>query len=198
MQEESDSLSQRTLETLVDQVALLMAQFERRCAWLEQQQQSAAQALQETVTQVPLTVRQSADHALHALPHQILERVREGLDRPVADCQQRLHAASAEAGEGIRALAQQAAGLQRLHRWLMWKVGAVAAVSLALLLAGGAWLVAHYAQVVREHRLSAQMQQALQRADIVVCGDGELCARTETKGPRYGERGEYARVAPRR
>jgi hypothetical protein len=38
--------------------------------------------------------------------------------------------------------------------------------------------------------------QAYNRADVTLCG-GRLCANVETRGRRYGERGQYVPVAPR-
>ena len=91
----------------------------------------------------------------------------------------------------------QLARLERLHRLLLWKtVGAVAAC-LVLLLAGGAWLSMHYAGVIRDNQLSAELLRAYNGADVTLCDGGRLCANIDTSARRYGERGQYVPVAPR-
>ena len=88
-------------------------------------------------------------------------------------------------------------GGERLHRLVVWKTAAAVAGCLALLLAGGVWLSMHYARVIRDNRLDAETVQAYNRADIARCGDGQLCARVDLKGRRFGDHGQYLPIKPR-
>lgn len=181
---------------LISKTAVLMEQFDRRCGEIEQRLLTHSGELERLSQQVPAIVRQSADGSLHALPGLVMDRLGGGLERPVQDYQQRLHRAGGELETAALKLGGQIERLQRLHRLLLWKTVAAVAVCLALLLAGGAWLSLHYTGVIEQNRLSAELLQAYNRADVTLC-DGRLCANVETRGKRYGERGQYAPVAPR-
>lgn len=181
---------------LISKTAVLMEQFDRRCGEIEQRLRTHSGELERLSQQVPAIVRQSADGSLHALPGLVMDRLGGGLERPVQDYQQRLQRASGELETAALKLGGQIERLQRLHRLLLWKAVAAVSVCLALLLAGGAWLSLHYAGVIEQSRLSANLLQAYNRADVTLC-DGQLCAHVDAKGKRYGERGQYVPVAPR-
>jgi hypothetical protein len=85
--------------------------------------------------------------------------------------------------------------LQNLHRRLIWKATGAAVITLARLLGGGAWhLSMHHARVIRENRLSADLMKAYSNADVVLCGNGELCANADGKRARHGQRSQYLPV----
>ena len=185
------------LTDLISKTAMLMEQFDRRCGAIEQRMQSLGGELQRTAQQVPSIVRQSADGSLVSLPGLVMEKLGGGLDRPMHDYQQRVAVAGREVESAAQALAGQFRRMERLHRLVVWKTAAAVAGCLALLLAGGVWLSMHYARVIRDNRLDAETVQAYNRADIARCGDGQLCARVDLKGRRFGDHGQYLPIKPR-
>ncbi|SFR94825.1 hypothetical protein SAMN05216570_1061 [Dyella sp. OK004] len=189
-------MQSEALAPLISKTTALVAQFERRCCVIEQQLQSLTQSLHGLAQQLPVVIKQSADGSLQTLPLQVLDRVREGLQHPVDDYQQRLRIASVEIKQGTHALTQQLQELQRTHQLLMWKVLGVTAGCLALLLAGAIWLSAHYAGVIRDNRQSAELMRAYSNADVMLC-DGHLCASVDSKGKHYGNSGEYLPIKQR-
>lgn len=178
-------MQQQELEVLIGHAAVLMEQFERRCEHIEQHLRSLGQ-------QVPAIVKQSADGALQSLPSQVMGQVKDGLQ----DYQQRMRTAGSEVGAEANALAQQLKRMEQLHRMLIWKVIGVTAVCLLLLLGGGAWLAMHYADVIKQNQMSADLVNMYNHADVTIC-DGHLCANVDPKGKRYGQHGEYATVKER-
>lgn len=182
-------MQQQELEVLIGHAAVLMEQFERRCEHIERHLHSLSQ-------QLPAIVKQSADGSLQSLPNQIMGQVRDGLERPVQDYQQRLRTAGSEVGAEASALAQQLKRMEQLHRMLIWKVIGATAVCLLLLLGGGAWLAMHYVDVIKQNQMSADLVNVYNHADVTIC-DGHLCANVDPKGKRYGEHGEYLSVKAR-
>lgn len=184
------------LAPLISKTTTLVEQFEERCGAIEQELQALTQSLRTLAQQLPAVIKQSADGSLQTLPLQVLDRVREGLQHPVDDYQQRLRTASVEIKQGTHALTQQLQDLQRTHQLLIWKVLGITAGCLALLLAGAIWLSAHYASVIRDNRLSADLMRAYNGADVMLC-DGRLCASIDAKGKHYGNSGEYLPIKER-
>lgn len=90
--------------------------------------------------------------------------------------------------------AAQIGQLQCLHRRLIWKTTGAAVITPACLLGGGAWLSASYTRAIRGNQLSAGLMKACNDVDIVLCGDGMLCANVDSRSTRYGKRGQYVPV----
>jgi len=185
-----------TLPALVSQTALIMEGFEHRCQHVEQQLHAVTQQLNALAQQLPGVVKQSADGSLRSLPPQIVDSVRQGLHNPMQDYQQRLDAAGQSIGDSTQALTQQVHDLRGLHQRLLWKVTGVVTASLALVLTAAIWLSMHYANVICQNQLSAELLQAYNAADVTLC-EGQLCARVDTKGKRYGAKADYLPVRPR-
>lgn len=189
-------MQQEELTALIGKTASLMEQFERRCVEIERRQQESTQALQALAQQVPAAVRQSADQSLKELPRQLLHQVQHGLERPVEGYENRLKDAGTHLGAGAQALATQIQRMEALHRHLVWKTVAAAGGSVALLLAGALWLGVHYANIIRENQLSAELLQAYNRADVTRCGD-RLCANVDMKATPVGAQQQYRPVQAR-
>lgn len=51
-----------------------------------------------------------------------------------------------------------------------------------------------HARVIRENRLSADLMKAYNNADVVLGGNGELCANADGKRARRGQRSQYLPV----
>ena len=183
-------MNQDELNALIDKTATLMEMFERRTQDIDERQQLLARQLQGLVQQLPTTVRQSADNTLQALPEQLLGKIKNGLDKPVNDYEQRLREAGTLLRDGSQTLAQQFQRLERLHKLLVWKVVGVTVTCLAVLLVGGGWLSSHYYNAVRDNQVAADLLKAYNAADVIVC-EQRLCVNVEPKGKRYGENGQY-------
>lgn len=188
---QQDELAQRFAK-----VAALMEQFERNCVAIDQRLHSLAEGMQGAMQQLPVVVGQAADRSLQMLPGRVMDKVQDGLQRPVQVYQQQLDTAGGEIREGAHALARQLQRMEQLHRLLIWKVVAATVACLVLLFAGGLWLSMHYAGVIRENQVSADLLKAYNAADVVVCG-GRLCANVDPKVRRYGSQGEYLPVRSR-
>jgi hypothetical protein len=182
---------------LISKTAMLMEQFDRCCSAIEQRMQALGGKLQRVAQQVPTIVRQSANGSLIALPGLVMEKLGGGLDRPMHDYQQHVAVAGREVESAARALSEQIQRMERMHRLLIWKTVAAVAGCLGLLLVGGTWLSMHYARVIRESQLTAETTRAYNKADIARCGDGQLCARVDLNGKRFGDHGRYLPIKPR-
>jgi hypothetical protein len=189
-------MHQDELTALIGKTSALMEQFERRCIEIEKRQQGLSHDLQTLAGQVPAAFRQSADNSLQLLSRELLGKLRDGLEQPVAAYEQRLREAGVLLGEGSQILATQLQRMQHLHRHLMWKTTGVALASLLLLVAGGTWLSTHYYRVIGENQVAAGLLKAYNAADVVVC-EGRLCANVDRKGSPRGDKGQYLPVKRR-
>lgn len=190
-------MDEQELSALISKTAVLMEQFERRCADIDARLQSLGNQLEHTSEQVPAIVRQSADGSLMSLPGLVISKLGDGLEHPVHDYQQRLGVAGKAVEGAARQLSGELSQWQRLHRLLLWKAVAAVTTSLALLLVGGIWLSMHYAKVIRENQLTAEQLTAYRQADIAACGDSQLCAHVDLKGHRFGNHGQYLPIVRR-
>jgi hypothetical protein len=190
-------VQQEELTALIDKTATLMVQYERRGAAIDARLQAIGDTLQGLTQQLPVVVRTSTEGMLQTLPAEMGSVMRNGLGQQLGDYRQRLDAAGHDVEKASRSLAGQIGQLQRLHRQLIWKATGAVALTLALLLAGGAWLSMHYARVIRDNQLSADLLKAYNRADVTVCGNGSLCANVDARSARYGEHRQYLQVRSR-
>lgn len=190
-------MQQEELTDLIDKTATLMVQYERRGATIDSRLQALGDALQGLAQQLPAVVKTSADDVLQRLPAEMGSAMREGIGQSMGDYRQRLDGAGHDVEKAAQSLAGQINRLQRLHRQLIWKSMAAVVLTLALLLAGGAWLSMHYTRVIRDNQLSAELLKAYNGADVTLCDHGSLCANVDTRGMRYGEHRQYLPVKPR-
>lgn len=184
------------LTGLISKTAALMEQFERNCETLRQQQEQLTRRLDMLAQQLPATARQSADEAMHAIAASASTRLLDGLGRPMDTFERRLQQSGRQLAEGADTLAAQFQRIERLHRGLVWKLLLVSWGGLALLLAGGGWLLWQYRQDIVRHQLAADLLRAYDQADVTLC-EGRLCANVDERGKRYGDRQQYRPVEPR-
>lgn len=189
-------MNQDNLTAMISQTALLMEQFERRCNDVGEHVQAVMRDMDALTGQLPAVVRQSADASLKTLPTQVMQQARSGLEQAAQGYQERLRSSGEDVATSTRVLATQIQRMQQLHRHLIWKVVGATTLCLALLLAGGVWLSMHYAKVIEQNQLSAQLMKAYNEADVTLCG-GQLCAHVDTTARRYGEHKQYVPVRSR-
>lgn len=185
------------LNALIDKTATLMVQYERRGAHIDARLQELGEVLHGLAQQLPSAVRGATHDLLQTLPGEMADTVRSGLGQSLGAYRQSMDAANAEVARAAQALAGQIGQLQSLHRRLIWKTSATVLAALALLLGGGAWLSTRYVRVIRDNQVSAELMRAYNSADVVLCGNGQLCANVDGKHAHYGERGQYLPVKPR-
>ena len=192
-------MDEQALTNLISKTAMLMEKFERSCIQIDQRQEALTQQLNDLTQKLPVVVRQSADSSLQTLPRELLGKVQSGLEEPVSQYEKRLSSAGTRVGEGSDALAQQLQRMEKLHKHLIWKTTAVVVGSMFVLLAGGIWLSTHYFGIIRENQLSAELLEAYNGADVILCGENRdrLCANVDREAPGYGPEGRYAPVQSR-
>ena len=178
-------MNEQQVQTLLNQAAALVEQFDRRC-------ETTSRELQRLIQQIPSVVRTSTDEQIRRIPAEVMSSIRSGLGQPVAAYEQRLRDAGETLHSGATAISGQVRRSEGLHKHLVWKVMATTAVSLLFLLAGGALLSKHYYDEVRKNQISAELLKAYNEADVTLC-EGRLCAKVDP-GTKYGE---YVLVQPR-
>lgn len=190
-------MNQEELATVIGKTAALMEQFDRRCGDIDSRLQSLSQQLESMALQLPAIVERSTDNAVRTLPGQIVHKLGEGLEQSVRTHEARLHDSGSTLAQRTQTLAQQLQRMERLHKHLVWKTITVTATCLLLLLGGGAWLATHYAGVIRHNQIAGELLNAYNHADVMLCGDGQLCANVQPKDKRYGANEQYLPVKPR-
>jgi hypothetical protein len=164
---------ERAALALVSNMGLMAEQFARDC-------QGVRHDMQQFARQTPGLVQQSVQAQLRFIPNEVTDRVHQGLDKPLADCEQRLREAGDRALKATQTLAEQWRRIESLHRHLVWKVAGIALGTLAVLLVGGIWLSTYYMGVIRDNQISADLLRAYNQADVTLC-NGRLCARVGKK-----------------
>lgn len=182
------------LNALIDKTATLMVQYERRGAHIDARLQALGEVLQDLTKQLPVMVKSATHDLLRTLPGELADTVRRELGQSLGAYRQTVDAANADIARAAQALAGQIGQLQSLHRRLIWKTTATVLVALVLLLGGGVWLSTGYTRVIRDNQLSAELMRAYNGADVVLCGNGQLCANVDGKHAHYGEQGQYLPV----
>lgn len=177
----------------MSKVSALMEHFQLYGASVERQLETTIKKLDTIAERMPQQLQHSAHDLLGALPPQIVGQVGQHLSPSVKQFEQRLDASVHTLQQGTQAAAEALQTIQRMHRWLIWKMLGITFGCLLLLTAGGVWLAGYYADVVRQNQVSAELMEAYNSADVAPCGD-RLCARVDPKGKHYGEKGEYVQV----
>ncbi|MDR1075905.1 MAG: relaxation protein [Xanthomonadaceae bacterium] len=189
-------MNSEDIDRLLGKASMLMERFQRQCDHIGQQQQQLVRQLQQTTQTIPDTVQQSTRNLMLHLPETVTTQVQRGLDQPIDAFSRRLHQAGGQVGQNTQALTAQLQQLQRLYRQLSWKIIAVVFGALALLLAGGGWLMGQYRADIATHQIQADLLRAYNQADVVLCGR-QLCANVDMRGTGAGDHQQYRMVLPR-
>jgi hypothetical protein len=184
-------MHEEEFEALIAQMAALMEQSRQRDARMEQRQDAHAQQLSELFDQ-------KVDRFLLTVSGQTSGAVREGLGPPTDDYQRRVGELTAEAGQTTQVLKATRADVASQRRLMWWGMGAVLLVSVASLVVNYQMLYGQYRQEYEQLLTAVPYLDAVNRSDVVPCGDGQLCVRVDDKSPRYGDKKQYRVVAPRK
>lgn len=183
-------MHEEEVEALIAQMAALMEQSRQRDARMEQRQDALAQRLSALFDQ-------KADNFLQTVSGQTSSAVREGLRPPTDDYQRRVRELTTEAGQTTQVLKSTRADVTSQRRLMWWGMAAVVLVSVVSLVVNYQMLYGEYQRKYEQLLMAVPYLDAVNRSDLVPCGDGRLCARVDDKSPRYGDKKQYRVVAPR-
>jgi len=190
-------MDERELEDLISKTALLMERYQRICAEMAQQQSHLSAALNGLTQSLPQQFRRSADNAIAGLTREGSAAVKHALLAPLGAYEQQLTASAEYVGRSTDALAAEVKRLQLTSRGVLWKSVTIALASGTTLLAGAVWLGDRYTTEIKRNQVEAQLLRAYNRADVVLCGEEQLCANVDTRGSGVGDNGRYRPVRPR-
>lgn len=173
------SNKEQEAEQMFDQIAALVARFNRRC------DQSSAELLKLT-QQVPVALRKAAEDELRQLPGEVMGSIRQGLERTVTDYERRLETTVQQLQRTVGTLIQHMEQLESASRRHVWKGAAIAWGTLVALFVAGGWLLSGYREEIERNQIEADLLRAYNQADVTLC-DGRLCARVDRKDKRFGE-----------
>lgn len=172
--------------SLLEKVSVLMAQFERRCEQIERNQNMLAERLQSVAEHIPGIVKNSTDNHLRQISQETASSAKQGLGEAVSHYEKSL----SQSGHLIQAqastLGAEIRQLKMLHNHMMWKVVVTVAFCMLLVIAGGIYLSMHYRRVIEQNQISAELLQAYNRADVVLC-EGRLCVNIDPNSKAYGD-----------
>lgn len=178
------------LTELANKMAAAIARFEPCSQNIEQQQANLAR-------QLPIMVQQKVDDVLQVLSSQAASAVREGLGPPTDELQHRLRTIAIDTDKTTRALRAAQADVASQRRLMWWGLGSVLVLCMISLVATYQSLYGFYHARMTQLKAKITYLEAVNKADVVRCGDGLLCARVDTQSPRYGDKKQYRVVAPR-
>lgn len=184
-----------TTEQQVGKTAALVVELEKRHRQTEQQLHLLAMQWDAMARQTVSEVRQSIDGVLSDMPRQVQRYMESNMQSAIGAGRVRLEAVIGDAEAASGKLTRQFEALRKVSDRLIWKVLGVAIGSLTLLLGGGMWLSVHYAKVIRDNQVDAELMRLFNASDVRRCGDG-LCANVDLKGQRYGDKHQYLQVKP--
>jgi hypothetical protein len=81
---------------------------------------------------------------------------------------------------------------------MWWGMGVVLLACLVSLVANYQMLYGSYQQKYDQLLAAVPYMDAVNKSDVVPCGDGQLCARIDDKAPRVGDKKQYRLVEPRK
>ncbi|MEX1826941.1 hypothetical protein [Luteibacter sp. CQ10] len=177
---------------LASQVAMLLERLSRMSQSMDERQRQAMEQQERTVRALPDVLRQAANQTLSGIAEDATQCVRAGLNEPLADVAKRADEHRRIMQASTDAMAGTQRKLIRFTHKALWLVVGLLAVILPVI-ATGSYLGWHYAQVIAQQRIEADLLRAYNQADLRLC-DTRLCARVDRSDKRYGD---YLPVKPR-
>lgn len=175
---------------LAAQMAAMLLRFETRCERIEQR-------LHASTEHMPVRFEEQMGRWLDTASGQVERVSRNGLESSLADGRRSIRIIAAEADQTVGALQRSRRDLVPLLRWVWIGAGLSLALSLVALFGTYTMLHGHYASRYETLKALVPYMDAINKADVVPCGDDQLCARIDDKAPRLGDRKQYRLVAPR-
>ena len=188
-------MNTENLKETVVRAAELLDLFKRQSEEVGRANRDNAARLQRVVEEAPQQIRKAADDAFGRVSGDVAQAVRSGLGNSLNELQCAADDSRKQvdvAGQGFALLARQAAMLEKRLMVVVAAVGLVLLLSVAIG-AGGLW---YLQREIASSQVELELLRAYNRADVVLCEDGRLCARFESGGTDDSR--EYRLVAPRR
>lgn len=180
---------------MVLQTASILETFRRQSDKVHDANLKSAEQLNRAAADVPDRVQQAMAGTLSGMASEATQRLRHGLQAPLAELQQQINATSQRIDPAAQRLTASAAQVDQLLRRVTWVcVLAVGVLVTGLTLAGVAAWKANSA--IKKTQLEADVLRAYNEANVRLC-DGRLCAKPAPGNKRFGDKGEYILVAPR-
>ncbi|CBA16291.1 hypothetical protein [Xanthomonas albilineans] len=172
------------------QMAAMIERFEARCDMIEHRLGALAE-------QVPSQVQEQMARWLQSASGQLESVTRAGLEPPLAEARDRVQGITTAADQTVRALQLTRRDMTSIVRWV-WIGGGVSLLC-ALVALVGTYKMLYGDYATRYDTLRAQLNymEAINRSDIVPCGDGRLCVNIDEKAPKVGDKKQYRLVKPR-
>lgn len=175
---------------LAIQMASVIAQFEARCERIEQRLNALAQ-------QVPALLEEQTGRWLQTASGQIDIVTRAGLESSLTEGRRSIQNIAAQADQTVGTLQATRRDVGSIARWIWLGAGIALALSLAALTGTYEMLYGQYATRYETLRSQVNYLDAINRSDVVPCGEDRLCAHIDDKAPRLGDRKQYRLVEPR-
>lgn len=183
-----DELAERTL-----QLAIVARALEDRSDRATRAVEQAARDVSAAAAQLASLGEQIGRDATQAVARDAAGHVREAMATGFADAEAAMDACTGRMRALDRALRDSTVALARGHRRWLAVAPALLLVGCGLAVAGTAAWVAEARSDVARHRAETATLQALERSDVVRCGDA-LCVRLARDGAQADG---YRRVAQR-
>jgi hypothetical protein len=178
------------LTALAARMGAVLVRFEQRCESLEQQQSMLAQRL-------PAMLQEKVDGLLQTLSGQAGVAVREGMAASMDAYQRHVQTTAVEANQTMKAFKDAQTAIASQRRWVRWSLGVVLALSIVSLVATYEGLCGFCQTSYVRLKAQVTCRDAVNKSDVVPCGNGQLGAHVEPKSPRHGDKKPYREVAPR-
>jgi len=155
-----------------------------------------ADAIEDKTRDATRRIETSAKDLLQSIESESHTAMNRTAQHAIAPCAEQLKHSAESAKWAAKALGEQRLALSRTQQSLIY-LGLASLIIGCLLALGGIWLWAkHYRDEVARLKPEADFLRALNRADVIVCPDGRLCANVEAKSKRHGDRKQYQPVRP--
>jgi hypothetical protein len=140
---------------------------------------------------LPTLMEEQTTRWLRTVSGQVDSAARAGLDAPLAEGRQKVQGIASEADQIVRTLQATRRDFASTLRWVWIGAGACVLFALGALVGTYEMLYGHYATRYDELKSQVTYLDALNHSDVVPCGEGRVCARTDDKAPRLGDKKQY-------
>ncbi|WP_235430477.1 hypothetical protein [Xanthomonas sp. MUS 060] len=171
-------------------IAAMIKRFDARCDLIEHRLGALAE-------QLPSQAQEHLARWLQSASGQVESITRTGLEPPLAEARDRVQGITTAADQTVRALQLTRRDMTSIVRWV-W-IGAGVSLLFALVALMGTYKMLYGDYATRYDALKVQLNymEAINRSDIVPCGDGRLCVNIDDKAPKFGDKKQYRLVKPR-
>ncbi|OSI18461.1 hypothetical protein BWD09_01395 [Neisseria dentiae] len=110
--------------------------------------------------------------------------VEKGLEKAISRYNQTLYESNKSLGFKIQQLENSLEAVNRKHKQLVFKYWLGAVICLATIVISASYLLYHYKSAIDQNKLTAELTQKVNEADLRICGEN-LCAAVSSQ--KYGK-----------